>query len=73
MLTMTLTEQDIDDLRNVVGTVKVMTAEGVELIANPDDFTQAIWTTLDTGSYVTMEMEIVGQHNVVDVTITKEA
>ena len=70
-LHLTLTTEDIEDLHNVVGTINAMTSEGVEVIANPDDFTQAVWASLDKGGAVTLDMEIIGQRNLAEVVVIK--
>lgn len=71
MLTLILTEDDVEDLTDVVGTINVMTQEGVEVVADSNDFTKEVWHTLNQGEAVTLDMEIIGQRRTAEVTITK--
>jgi hypothetical protein len=48
-LHLVLTEQDFDDLKNVVGAFNAMTQEGVEVVIGPEDFDPPAMAVLKHG------------------------
>jgi len=72
MLTLVLTQADADDLRDS-NTINAMTQEGVEVVARPDAFIPLVWSALDSGNPVSLDMEIIGQSTFTEVIVTVEA
>ena len=65
-----LDTDDYESLIAVVGTFNAMTEEGVEVVADPDDFTPLVWAALNSGNPVVIDMPLIGQgSNVVEVRV----